>query len=249
MLPSTNDRALQLAAQTDLPTPLLVLAEEQTAGRGRGSHRWWSQPGALTFSLVLDAAALQPRPEHWPRVSLTAAVAVCEVLESLVPHLSCGIRWPNDVVLAGRKICGILPELAQPPREPRNRIIEPPLPARLVLGVGVNVNNSLAAAPPDVRAIGTSLFDLTGDCYDLTDLLVQVLERLSRGLIALAKGDPQLARVWAQRCVLQGRTIELQTGPTQVRGICKGIDLEGALVLHTPRGRERSFGGVVTAVE
>ena len=249
MLPSTNDHALQLAAQTDLPTPLLVLAEEQTAGRGRGSHRWWSQAGALAFSLVLDAAPLRLSLDQWPRVALTAAVAVCQVLEDTVPRLECGIRWPNDVFVAGQKICGILPELPLPREEPDGPKLRRPGPVRLVLGIGINVNNSLRRAPADLRAIGTSLFDLTGDRYDLTDLLVQVLERLSRGLIALAKGDPQLVQVWAQRCVLQGRTIELQTGLTQVRGICKGIDSEGALVLHTPRGRERSFGGVVTAVE
>ncbi len=266
VLPSTNDFALDLAAQQELATPVLVLTETQTAGRGRGSNRWWSQEGALTFSLVLDGPSekgdrsnLPERPEgcsapigpvpFFARVSLTAALAVCQVLEQLVPHIPCGIRWPNDVHCAGRKICGVLPELAQPPREPRNRIVEPPIPARLVLGVGVNINNSLAAAPPDVRTVGTSMFDVTAKYYALTDCLLQVLERLSGGLDALAADDPRMAEAWSRRCLLRERMVELRVGPRLVQGVCQGIDRDGALVLQTPRGNERFMGGVVTAVK
>jgi BirA family biotin operon repressor/biotin-[acetyl-CoA-carboxylase] ligase len=115
--------------------------------------------------------------------------------------------------------------------------------------VGINVNNSLAAAPPDVRAIGTSLFDLTGKYYALTDCLLQVLERLSSGLGALTTNDPRLAAAWSRRCVLQSHRVELRVGPRQVQGVCQGVDREGALLLQTRRGTERFIGGVVTAVE
>jgi BirA family transcriptional regulator, biotin operon repressor / biotin---[acetyl-CoA-carboxylase] ligase len=241
VLPSTNDLALELAAQQGLATPVLVLTEQQTAGRGRGSNRWWSQPGALTFSLVLDSAPLRLNPNHWPRVSLTAALTVCQVLEQLLPHIPCGIRWPNDVHCGGRKICGVLPELS-PQR------VEAPLPPRLVLGIGVNVNNSLSEAPPDVSRVGVSLLDLTHHPYDLTEFLVHVLRQLASGLDALTRGDPQLAGAVSRRCLLQGRVVELRAGPRHVRGLCQGIDNHGALTIHTARGNEHFFGGVVLAV-
>jgi BirA family biotin operon repressor/biotin-[acetyl-CoA-carboxylase] ligase len=258
VLPSTSDFALELAAQPDLVTPLLVLTEKQTAGRGRGSNRWWSRPGALTFSVVLDGPSekgdrsnLPERPEgcsaqvgpvpFFARVSLTAALAVCQVLEQLVPHISYGIRWPNDVHCAGRKICGVLPELS------RQRV-EPPQSPRLVLGIGVNVNNSLSDAPPDVSGVGVSLLDLTDQSYDLTDFLVRLLRQLANGLDALARRDPQLADAVSQRCVLQGRVVELQAGPRHVRGLCQGIDYHGALTIRTTRGIERFFGGVISTV-
>jgi len=240
-LPSTNDFALELAAQQELATPVLVLTEKQTAGRGRGSNRWWSRPGALTFSLVLDSAPLRLNPDHWPRASLTAALAVCQVLEQLVPHIPCGIRWPNDVHCAGRKICGVLPELS------RQRV-EASLPPRLVLGIGVNVNNSLSEAPPDVSGVGVSLLDLTDHSYDLTDFLVHLLRQLANGLDALTRGDPQLAYAVSQRCLLQGRVVELQAGPRHVRGLCQGIDNYGALTIRTAHGNEQFFGGVVLAL-
>lgn len=241
VLPSTNDFALELAAQQELATPVLVLTETQTAGRGRGSNRWWSRPGALTFSLVLDSAPLRLNPDHWPRVSLTAALAVCQVLEQLVPHIPCGIRWPNDVHCAGRKICGILPELS-PQR------VEAPLPPRLVLGIGVNVNNSLSEAPPDVRAIGVSLSDLSGERHELTDFLLRVLGCLATRLDELATGNPVLPQAWRRCCLLTDRMIELQVGPKRVRGLCQGIDPEGALRVQVSQGVERYFGGVISFV-
>jgi BirA family biotin operon repressor/biotin-[acetyl-CoA-carboxylase] ligase len=234
-LPSTNDRSLELARERELNTPVLVLAERQTAGRGRGANRWWSNRGALTFSLVLDAEAHGLSAAHWPRVALTAAVAVHEVVQPLVPRAVCGVRWPNDVYLSGRKLCGILTE---PARQSN----------RLVLGIGANVNNSLADAPAEVREIGTSLRDVTGTSHDLTDFLIRLLRRLANNLDALANDDHRLAQSWSQLCLLRGRAIELDVGAECVRGRCQGIDADGALLLATPRGPQRFFAGIVRAV-
>src|SRR5688572_17807249 len=82
---STSDRALALAAEGETELPLLVLADEQTAGRGRGANRWWTSPGALTFSLVFEAPPDRLPPQRWPQVALAAGVAVCESLEGVCP--------------------------------------------------------------------------------------------------------------------------------------------------------------------
>ena len=236
---STNNRALELAAEEKIELPYLILAGQQTAGRGRGANRWWTGPGALAWSVVLDSESLGLTPENWPRVSLTAALAVCETIKQLAPDAACGIKWPNDVLVGGRKICGVLPELPRPVSHAR------PLPKRLVLGVGINVNNSLQTAPPEVASLATSLVDLTGRTHDLTDVLLRVLARLERHLIALAEGDPNLSAAWAERCLLRGRMVEIMQGDRRIRGTCGGIADDGGLWLDTGEGPRRVYSGVV----
>src|SRR5205823_9209981 len=126
---STSDRAIEIGALDEAELPLLVLAERQTAGRGRGANRWWSADGALTFSLVLEAPRERLPPARWPQVALAAGIAVCEALQGLAPRAEPRVKWPNDVYLAGGKICGILCESIPGWRE------------RPGVGVGVNGNN------------------------------------------------------------------------------------------------------------
>jgi BirA family biotin operon repressor/biotin-[acetyl-CoA-carboxylase] ligase len=243
---STNDRGMLLAAESNLTTPLLIAAGEQTAGRGRGPNRWWSDVGALTFSLVVDPQGDQESrgsralaPDCWPRVALTAGVALCDVLCELVPHVPTGLKWPNDVLLGGKKVSGILVEV--PPAAPPN-------PRRLVLGMGINVNNSLAAAPPELQATGTSLCDAAGSPFDLTDLLITWLTRFADHLHALAAADPALPARWQSLCALSGKNVELQSGNRILRGLCRGIDTDGALLLDTPTAPERLYAGALLRV-
>ncbi len=233
---STNTRAMELAADSESTLPLLVLTENQTAGRGRGSNVWWSAPGALTFSLVLDLANHDTRPESWPRFALAAAAGICEALESFAPNTSFGIRWPNDVCAGPRKICGILPEL----RAGKS--------SRLVLGIGINANNSMDAAPAELQSTATSLLDLTGRRTDLTDLLIEVLRRLEARLGDLANASSELSAAWSDRCLLRGRNVELRVDNVSVRGHCEGIDPHGALLLRTGSKTARFYGGSIASV-
>ncbi|HZZ70697.1 MAG TPA: biotin--[acetyl-CoA-carboxylase] ligase [Pirellulales bacterium] len=240
---STNTYALQLAESAPLAIPHLVIAGEQTAGRGRGANRWWSGPGALAWSLVLDAEELGLTPENWPRISLTAALAVCETVRQLAPQAACGIKWPNDVLAGGRKICGVLPELPRPVSHDR------PLPNRLVLGVGLNVNNALAEAPPEIRAVATSLVDLTGRAHDQVDVLTRILGRLEQNLLLLRQGDPDLAEAWSRRCLLRGGVVELCQGERRIRGVCGGIAADGGLWLDPGEGPRRYYSGTIGRIE
>jgi len=236
-LPSTNDRALKLCRDDQLQTPFLVLTERQTAGRGRGANRWWSDSGALTFSLILNARKWSPLPERPSLISLTAGLAVCETLKQLVPAADVGLKWPNDVWLNGRKVCGILAEM-------------PAVNARtLVLGIGVNVNNRLSAAPDALQPKATSLIDVTGRQHDLADLLVRLLKQLDSEREQAGMSDPQSYRRWQTFCVLSGRTVSVQTGSQSIVGFCRGIDEEGALLLQTATGLNRCLSGTVTGIE
>jgi len=146
---STSDRALQLAQDISLPTPMLVLTDRQTAGRGRGVNRWWSALGALTFTLIVDLPdSILARQR--PQASLRSGLAVRQALAEFAPHLRWMLKWPNDLYLEGQKICGMLIESSAS------------RPSRLLIGIGVNVNNSFANAPEALREIATSLVDCTG---------------------------------------------------------------------------------------
>lgn len=240
---STNDRALQYARQPDLATPCLIGAERQTAGRGRGNNRWWSGPGALTYSLILDPPenfrrAHLPAVDQslWPRLSLVAALAWCEVLDQLVPAAQPRLKWPNDVYLSGRKVAGILAEV---PPQPAG------VPRRLVLGIGINLNNSLASAPPEIRSNATALCDIVGGPVDRQELLLNWMVRFHDNACALADRPNDLAEGWRAYCLLAGELVTLQAGERSIAGRCLGIDDEGALLIDTPEGTERCFGGVL----
>lgn len=233
---STNDLAQSLLSEAALETPALVLAERQTAGRGRGTNRWWSGAGALTFSLVIAPEASRITSERWPRVSHCAALAVAEAIEELAPQAEAQLKWPNDVYLAGRKICGVLVEV---PAASRGE------PQRMIVGVGTNVNNSLAAAPDDIRERATSLVDSFATSFDMTTFLLTVLRRFHEALDHLAANDAVLYAGWSRRCLLATRTVAIDAGGRVIRGRCRGVAEDGALLVEAATGLERILGGVV----
>jgi BirA family biotin operon repressor/biotin-[acetyl-CoA-carboxylase] ligase len=243
---STNDRGIELARNADLETPLLILAGRQTVGRGRGANRWWSGDGALTFSLVFDPdldlpnCGLPALPfELWPRVALVAGVALCDILQSMLPSGPLRLKWPNDVLLGDKKVAGILAEI--PPA-----IMS--VPRRLVLGMGVNVNNSLSAAPAEIQAVAAALCDFAGQHFDGTQMLIDWLNSFADRLGELPGENRQLVARWQSLCALNGKAIELQSGARTVQGLCRGIDLDGALLLDTAAGRERLYAGASVRV-
>ena len=234
-LGSTSDRALALAAEGDAPLPLLVLAERQTAGRGRAANRWFSGEGALTFSLVLDASELAAAQRS--TVALMAGLAVCEALEALAPRAPWRVKWPNDVFAGGGKVCGILCESV------------PGWPERLVVGIGINVNN---ASPPEKIPVPffRAMVGLDGVVRDLSDVLLAVLDRLDlRWRDLVAGGFGGLAGDYRGRCLLTGRTLTVHSGSTRLIGRCRGIDDSGALLLVTDAGPQTIVAGSIEAWE
>lgn len=234
-VPSTNDWALELARQGPQRLPLLVLAAKQTQGRGRGANRWWSAPGALTFSLLLDTRHVLPAVRRLPSLSLVCGLSVCTALASLLPACQLRLKWPNDVLLDGGKVCGILVESpAQPPE-------------RCVVGIGINVNNAFADAPVEVRRRAISLADATGTPWDLTAVLIAVLRRLERDIGDFAAGRLPLEAACRPWCALRGKTLTIAAGKQRLTGLCSGIDDEGALRIETPDGPRQLVSGVVEA--
>jgi BirA family biotin operon repressor/biotin-[acetyl-CoA-carboxylase] ligase len=248
-LGSTNDRAAELARDIDIELPALVAARHQIAGRGRGSNTWWSADGALTFSIVLYPTPFGISAASWPQLSLTTAVAVCNALAvELNPKFEGGlsaaaenpksagfaIKWPNDIMLNDRKLCGILIE------SPGGRA---PAKDRLVVGIGININNSLRAAPRELANYATSLCDQSAQHHSLQQVLIHVLNEFQRHVVRLGQHDPQLPRAWQHLCWLLQKKLSAEVGRQVVEGICTGIADNGALLIETGSATTRIYGG------
>lgn len=241
---STNTRAAAIvaAAPPSDRTTLLVLADHQTAGRGRGQNQWWSAPGALTFSVLLRDANFALPKHRWPLVALTAGLAVCRALDQFLtaspqsPVPGPQLKWPNDIYLGGRKLGGILVEAATGQQ------------GSIIVGIGLNINNSAVTAPPDLREKVTALGD-AGREIPRIDVLTLLLRELADGLNELTSGGSRWQTEFAARSLLTGRKVELDLPSGPIEGICEGIDQDGALLVATPAGQERIVSGTVTRFE
>jgi BirA family transcriptional regulator, biotin operon repressor / biotin---[acetyl-CoA-carboxylase] ligase len=220
-LGSTNDRAAELARLRDIEIPAIVLAHHQTAGKGRGRNSWWSAEGALTFSLMIDAETTGVTPASWPQLSLAMAVAVCDAVQDECELLP-GIKWPNDVLLNGRKVCGILIE------SPGGAV---PTKDRLIIGIGINVNNAWQNAPAEAGANGIALCDVTGRSHELQSVLVGVLTAVALRISQIRTRDVELIRKWQRLDFLRGKTVLMTRHGRQIKGKCRGIADDGALVV------------------
>ena len=245
---STNDLALRLA-ERGCRDGTIVIADRQTAGRGRGGHSWFSPPGAgLYVSIVV--AGDEPEYEadaagEWPRwLTLATGVALAEGLHA-ASGLPVSIKWPNDLVIApsgsvrgARKLGGILAEA----RVDAGRV------THVVVGFGINVRRS--SFPPEISARATSLEDELGRDVDRAQVLVALLRRFAAWLQRLRAGrSAEVVTRWSQLAVgATGALVEWHDEAGARRGVTAGIDRAGALTVRTGAAVERIVGGEVTWV-
>ncbi|QDT68295.1 Bifunctional ligase/repressor BirA [Planctomycetes bacterium MalM25] len=229
-LGSTNDRAKELAKRDDF-APTLVVAEEQTAGRGRGTNQWHAADGALTFSLLLAPESLGLVAQQQGLISIATAVAVIDAARATA-RLEAGFKWPNDVWLNGKKLAGIL--------------LEAPRPDRLVIGVGVNANNRFDDAPEEVAAKATSLREAAGSEIDRQALLLAFLESLGRRITQLASADAGPIEAARAACLLTGKQVTLADGDRTLFGRCQGLNKVGALLIQHEHGVAPFHAGSIT---
>jgi BirA family transcriptional regulator, biotin operon repressor / biotin---[acetyl-CoA-carboxylase] ligase len=216
---STQQEMARLAA-AGAEEGTVVTAEHQTRGRGRRGRVWADVPGeSLLVSILLRPAVPMSRA---PQLTLVAAVAVVEAFEASA-GVAPGIRWPNDVLVGGRKICGILAEAVAGADGRLQHVI---------LGIGANVNQ--AEFPDDLRAIATSLRVEAGRVVAREAVLDAILESLDRRYAEfLAGGFAALREVWRSRSVTLGRPVR---GPDGREAIAVDVDEEGALIARDADG-------------
>lgn len=230
-LGSTNDRAKECAVEGADSLPLLIVADQQTSGRGRGTNRWWSGPGSLACSLLLEVNQLGADRRRWVLAGLAAAAACVQTVAPLLRSHKVGIHWPNDVFVEGRKLGGVLVEVV---RE-----------GRLVIGIGLNLNNSLGELPPGLQKTAATLLELCGRRSDKTQILASILRHLAEGLGQLACWPEQVGARADALCLQHGRMLTIQRGGRSICGRCVGIGSDGGLVLDTAEGRRTYYSGVV----
>lgn len=238
---STNDLARE-AARRGAPEGLTVLADSQSAGRGRLGRRWVSPPGVnLYVSVLLRPGALSAAAA--PQLTLLGGVAVASaaLASGLVPTL----KWPNDLLLGGRKAAGVLADLET---APGGRI------ESLVLGVGLNVNLDPSALPPDVAPLATSFAAALGTPVDRAAVARHLLESLDAWLGRWRRdGFGPVRDAWLALSALRGRRLAVAVGgpgaADVVEGVAAGLGEEGALLLDTAAGRRAILSGEVTVLK
>ena len=225
-LPSTNDR-LKKWARDGAPEWSCVIADQQTAGRGRHGRSWASPPGNLYMSVLVRSAADAPGlPTSF---SLTAGVAVAEALAEF--GVFARLKWPNDVVgVSSRKLAGILVEASS-----SGTVVE-----SLVIGIGVNLTERHAALPTELSASATSVAAEGGRAVERNDLATAILGQL-RERIAEARSESRRAlQRWRSHSLdWWGREVEVRSGEQTLRGVAQGIDGSGALLLEMSTGEIR----------
>ncbi len=223
-LGSTNQVARELARK-GAPEGTVVVAEEQTAGKGRWGRNWHSPPrSSISLSLIL-----RPRlaPTDTPQVTLLAAVAVAGALRSAC-GLEAGIKWPNDVLVGGRKVCGILTELEAEMEEVRF----------LVLGIGVNVNQAEEDFPPEIRGRATSLRLESGRAVNRVAVARSLLAELDRWyLVYLREGFGPVAAGWKGFNLTLGHRITVSSPQRVLEGTARDLAEDGGLLVELEDGR------------
>jgi len=225
---STNAEALRWL-EAGKSAPCLLLAENQSAGRGRRGRHWVS-PFAenLYYSLALR---LDGPAQSIEALSLTAGLALLQTLHDL-GLTDAGLKWPNDVLVHGRKIAGTLLELSG----------DPAGLCHLVIGIGINVNRQADAVGIDQP--WTSVALERGNLCDRTDLAIRLSQHLQHYLpIHFSKGFAALQEQWETQHLWQGRQARLISGTQQIAGTVLGIDERGALRLQTATGEQHFSGG------
>jgi BirA family biotin operon repressor/biotin-[acetyl-CoA-carboxylase] ligase len=218
ILDSTNKKCKELARNNGLEG-LVVLCEEQTAGRGRRGKSWVSPAHAGIYCSVL----LRPQiPLQWvPQISLMTAVALQEVIEGST------IKWPNDLLIDGRKCCGILVEVDA----------EPDLVKAVIVGFGINVNVDRSQLPPEVQETATSLLISLEKRTDRVELLQRVLSSLEHTYEHFLRDGfaPVLAQC-KEKCSTLGQDVVVQNPRGELVGRAIDIAEDGALVVQEPGG-------------
>ncbi|MCJ7716503.1 MAG: biotin--[acetyl-CoA-carboxylase] ligase [Anaerolineales bacterium] len=228
-LGSTNETAENLIREGALPFSLVV-ADTQTAGKGRHGRSWQTYPGkALAFSWILYPEIGIITPQNLGKLSGLGALAVVESLIETY-QMAAEIKWPNDVLVGGKKVCGVLVDV----HWTGNKLMD------AVVGIGINVARGSVPDDKDLHFPATSLEEAAGSEISRLELLIQVLR-------SLLKWYPELqssifTAAWQDKLAYKEEIVTLFTGDKLIdQGTLQGISPEGALILHSDTGEERKY--------
>ena len=231
---STND-IIEKLARDGVNEGVAVFAEAQTKGRGRLGRKWISpERKGLWFSVLLRPDLLPQETTQLTVISATALRRAIHTVTGLTPE----IKWPNDLLLGGKKVAGILTELSAE----LDRV------HHVILGIGVDVNQNATEFPPELRKLATSLKIESGGEISRAELATAVLRELDLDYARIRAGKfSEVSDEWEAACVTIGRNVSVHIGDRKIRGCAESLDDDGALLLRTEHGLlERIIGGDVT---
>jgi len=224
---STNDIAKKLASEGAREGTVIV-AQRQTGGRGRFGKKWVSPVGGLWFSIILRPKI---RPQEINLLTFLASVSVCNIINQSLRTRS-SIKWPNDILLDEKKVCGILTETA---------ICSGSL-EYVVIGIGINTNNRVYLFPEDLRKNSTSLIEITGEEIDNKALLTRLLREIEDYYRILKVGNyNRILRDWKKHCCLLGKEITIHENGETFTGEAIDVDYQGALLIKLEDGSIRKI--------
>jgi BirA family transcriptional regulator, biotin operon repressor / biotin---[acetyl-CoA-carboxylase] ligase len=231
---STND-VVEKLARDGVREGVVVFAESQTRGRGRLGRKWVSPVRkGLWFSILLRPNL---RPQETTQLTVATATALRRAIVSQT-RLPVEIKWPNDILINGKKVAGILTEMSAELDRVRH----------VIPGIGIDVNQDAHEFPPELRKIATSLKIESGESLSRPALAIVVLRELDKDYSRICAGKfAEVAGEWVDHCSTIGRDVTVQIGDRKIRGRAESLDDDGALVLRTEHGRlQRITGGDVT---
>jgi BirA family biotin operon repressor/biotin-[acetyl-CoA-carboxylase] ligase len=214
---STMDVALE-EIQNAAPHGTVVIAESQTHGKGRLEREWLSPPGGAYLSIIL-----YPPKRLTASLTMIASLAVADCIEEITA-IKPDIKWPNDVLVGGKKVCGILAKSGATPKGD----------CYAVLGIGINVNTDFSSQP-DVAAIATSLSAATGNDVSRVAIIVSLLEHFEKRYEALV-GGVLLWQEWKARLVTLGKFVSVRSGKEVFTGLAESVTPDGSLLLRMSDG-------------
>lgn len=232
---STNSEAERRLAAGEA-APLVILAREQTRGRGRRGRPWHSAPNGNLYSTFVFRPQLEPA--RLQDFTLWLGASICELVENFC-RLSPGLKWPNDLLLDRRKAGGMLTEARIDADQVRD----------LVFGLGLNVNGRNADLPPELRRVATSFAEAAGAPIDLNKFAAALIGRVLLAYAQFVDGSyrKRFRELWSRYDILRGKPVAVIQGTRTVRGTVTGIDEEGSLLVRTEAsGTERFRAGEVT---
>jgi BirA family biotin operon repressor/biotin-[acetyl-CoA-carboxylase] ligase len=234
---STNELAASLSATKDLASGTVIIADAQEKGKGRLGRRWLSPPGLNIYMSVILMPEIGPRD-----VTLLTLLSAVACVTAIIGEsgIRASIKWPNDLMVSGKKIGGILTEVKTDP----DRI------NAAIIGIGLNVNIEAAEFPDEIRALATSLKAESGRHFSRSGIIVRILREMEYWFhILKTDGRIPLLREWKRLSSTLGKEVMVATGSETIRGKAEDIDDEGMLIVRLSSGvKKRISAGDVTVL-